>query len=61
MAYYENRIEHLDGDLILYQRNLDTASPNAKAHRKQKWYMKLRIGPRKVINRSTGLTHYEEA
>lgn len=62
MAYYENRIEHLDGDLILYQRNLQTAAPNVKSHRKPKWYMKLRVdGPKKVINRSTGLTSYEEA
>ena len=61
MAYYENRIEHLDGDLVLYQRNLATAAPNSKTHRQPKWYMKLRIGPRKFVNRSTGLTHYEEA
>jgi len=61
MAYYENRIEHLDGDLILYQRNLATAAPNVKKHRKPKWYMKLRIAPNKVINRSTGLTIYEDA
>jgi integrase len=61
MAYYENRIEHLDGDLILYQRNLDTASPNARNHRQRKWYMKLKIGPRQFINKSTGLASYEEA
>jgi integrase len=61
MAYYENRIEHLDGDLILYQRNLATAAPNVKSHRKPKWYMKLRLGPRKFVNRSTGLTIYEDA
>ena len=61
MAYYENRIEHLDGDLILYQRNLATAVPNVKSHRKPKWYMKLRLGPRKFVDRSTGLTIYEEA
>lgn len=61
MAYYENKVELLDGDLVLYQRNLSTAAPNVKAHRKPKWYMKLRIGPNRVINRSTGLTVYEEA
>lgn len=61
MAYYENRTEHLGGDLILYQRNLKTAAPNSKNHRQAKWYMKLRIGPRQTINRSTGLTNYEEA
>ena len=52
MAYYENRIEHLGGDLILYQRNLATAARNVKTHRKAKWYMKLRLGPRKFVNRS---------
>ena len=61
MAYYENKVEHLDGDLILYQRNLNTAVPNVKSHRKPTWYMKLRVGPRKFINRSTKLTIYEEA
>ena len=61
MAYYENKVELLGGDLILYQRNLATAVPNVKSHRKPKWYMKLRIGPRKFVNRSTGLTIYEEA
>jgi len=61
MAYYENRVELLDGDLVLYQRNLATAAPNVKQHRQRKWYMKLRIGPNRVINRSTGLTVYEEA
>lgn len=61
MAYYENRVELLDGDLVLYQRNLATAVPNVKKHRKPKWYMKLSIAPNKVINRSTGLTIYEDA
>ncbi len=61
MAYYENRRVLLEGDLILYQRNLKTAVPSAKAHRLPKWYMKLRIGANQVINRSTGLTSYEEA
>ena len=61
MAYYENKVEHLDGDLILYQRDLKTAVPNVKSHRKPTWYMKLRVGPKKFINRSTKLTIYEEA
>jgi integrase len=62
MAYYENRVEHLDGDLILYQRNLATAVPNVKSHRKPTWYMKLKVGhSKRVINRSTKLTSYEEA
>lgn len=57
MAFYENKVELLGGDLILYQRNLATAAPNVKTHRKAKWYMKLRLGPRKFVNRSTGLQH----
>ena len=62
MAYYENRIEHLGGDLILYQRNLATAVPNVKSHRKPTWYMKLKIrGLRNYIERSTKLTKYEDA
>jgi hypothetical protein len=61
MAFYENKVELLGGDLILYQRNLATAVPNAKSHRKPNWYMKLRIGPRKFIDRSTGLKIYEDA
>jgi integrase len=61
MAFYENKVELLGGDLILYQRNLATAVPNVKSHRKPKWYMKLRLGPRKFVNRSTGLTIYEDA
>lgn len=62
MAYYENRIEHLGGDLILYQRNLETAVPHSKSHRKPAWYMKLKIrGLRKHIDRSTKLTKYEDA
>ena len=39
MAYYENKVELLGGDLILYQRNLATAVPNVKSHRKPKWYI----------------------
>lgn len=49
------------GDLIVYQRNLSTAAPNVKKHRKPSWYMKLRIAQNKVINRSTGLSLYEDA
>ena len=62
MGFYVNKFEHLDGDLVLYQRNLDVASPNAANHRKPKWYMKLKIGGgKKPIDRSTKLTVYEEA
>jgi hypothetical protein len=61
MAYFENKVELLGVDLILYQCNFAAAVPNVKSHRKPKWYMKLRIGPNKVINHSTGLPHYEKA
>lgn len=62
MGFYVNRIEHVDGDVILYQRNLDVASPNATKHREPKWYMRLKIGNgKKPIERSTKLTVYEEA
>ena len=62
MGYYEKKVEFFDGDLILYQRNLATAVPNVKSHRKPTWYMKLKVGhSKRVINRSTKLTTYEEA
>lgn len=62
MAYYENRIEHLCGDLIMRQRNLATATPNVKSHCKPAWDMKLKIRAlRKHIDRSTKLTKYEDA
>jgi integrase len=62
MAYYVNKVEHLNGDLILYQRNLASAVPNVKSHRKPTWYMKLKVGGRKkFIDRSTKLTIYEDA
>ena len=61
MAFYENKVELLGGDLILYQRSLATVVPNVKSHRKPKWNMILRFGPNKVINHSTGLPHYDKA
>lgn len=30
MAFYENRQEHYGGALVLFQRNLSVAVPNAK-------------------------------
>ena len=62
MAYYENRHEHYGGDLILYQRDLKTAVPNSKSHRKPCWYMKLKLGGKgRNLDRSTKLTSYEDA
>ena len=62
MAFYEDRVEHFGGALVLFKRNLSVAVPNAKSHRKQAWYMRLKIGGRKgYITRSTKLTTYEDA
>ena len=62
MAFYENRHEHYGGALVLFQRNLAIAVPNSKTHRKQTWYMRLKIGGRKgYVMRSTKLTVYEDA
>ena len=62
MAYYLNRHEHYDGALLLYQRNLRVAVANAKQHRPEVWYMRLKIkGHKGYYDRSTGLTNYEEA
>lgn len=62
MAYYVERREHFGGTLVLFQRDLAVAVPNAKRHRKQNWYMRLKIGGRKgYVTRSTKLTSYEDA
>jgi integrase len=62
MAFYENKVEHFDGSLVLFQRNLAVAVPNSKTHRKQTWYMRLKIGGHKgYVTRSTKLTVYEDA
>jgi integrase len=62
MAFYEDRIEHFGGALVLFKRNLSVAVPNAKSHRKPAWYMRLQITGRKgYITRSTKITIYEDA
>jgi len=62
VAFYEDRVEHFGGALVLFKRNLAVAVPNAKTHRKQAWYMRLKIGGRKgYITHSTKLTTYEDA
>jgi len=62
VAFYENKRDHYGGALVLFQRNLAVAVPNSKSHRKQTWYMRLKIGGRKgYITRSTKLTIYEDA
>ena len=62
MAYYENRREHHNGAMLLFQRNLNVAVPNVKSHRSKTWYMRLKIGGiKRSITRSTKLTKYEDA
>lgn len=62
MAFYENRHEHNNGAILLFQRNLNVAAPNAKRHRSPNWYMRLKIaGNKGYITRSTKLTKYEDA
>ena len=62
MAYYENKREHFGGALVLYQRNLAVAVPNAQAHRAATWYMRLKIaGHNGYVTKSTKLTSYEDA
>jgi len=62
LAFYENRHEHYNGALVLFQRNLSVAVPNLKTHRQPNWYMRLKIaGHKGYITRSTKLAKYEEA
>jgi len=62
MAFYENKVEHFGGALVLFQRNLSVAVPNSKSHRPQAWYMKLKIaGHSGHVTKSTKLTSYEDA
>ena len=62
MAFYEDRVKHFGGALVLLKRDFPVAVPNAKSHRKQAWYMRLKIDGRKgYITRSKKLTTYEDA
>ena len=62
MAFYENKVEHYGGSLVLFQRNLAVVVPNSKTHRKPTWSMRLKIGGREgYVTRSTKLTIYEDA
>jgi hypothetical protein len=45
MAFYENKVEHFGGTLVLFQRNLSVAVPNSKSHRPPTWYMRLAVTP----------------
>ena len=62
MAYYENKVEHSGGTLVLFQRNLAVAVPNSQTHRAANWYMRLKIaGHAGYVTKSTKLASYEEA
>lgn len=62
MAYYENKVEHFGGALVLFQRNLAVAVPSSQTHRPATWYMRLKIGGHTgYVTRSTKLTVYEDA
>lgn len=62
MAFYENKVEHFGGALVLFQRNLSVAVPNSKSHRPASWYMRLKIaGHKGYLTKSTKLTRYEDA
>ena len=62
MAYYENKVEHFGGALVLFQRNLAVAVPSSQTHRPATWYMRLKIGGHTgYVTRSTKLTIYEDA
>jgi hypothetical protein len=62
MAYYENKVEHFGGALVLFQRNLAVAVPNSQTHLAPTWYMRLKIGGHTgYVTKSTKLTVYEDA
>jgi integrase len=62
MSFYENKVEHFGGALVLFQRNLSVAVPNSKSHRPPTWYMRLKIaGHTGHVTKSTKLTSYEDA
>ena len=62
MAYYENKVEHFGGALVLSQRNLTVAVPSSQTHRAPTWYMRLKIGGHTgYVTKSTKLTVYEDA
>ena len=62
MAYYENKVEHFGGALVLFQRNLAVAVPSSQTHRAATWYMRLKIaGHAGYVTKSTKLTLYEDA
>ncbi len=47
MPYYNDKREYFNGGLVLYQRDLEISNPNAKAHSKPKWYMRVKIKGRR--------------
>ena len=63
MAYYNDKVEHENGRLVLFKRDLTINAPNAKTRRTPKWYMKITIEGHKgrAITKSTKQSSYEDA
>ena len=63
MAFYNNSQSFMDGQLLLFQRDLDSQNPKAKTHRAPNWYMRVKIEGRKgrAITKSTKHSKYEDA
>ena len=63
MAYYNDKVEHENGRLVLFKRDLTINSPNAKTRRTPKWYMKMTIEGHigRAITKSTKQSSYEDA
>ena len=63
MAYYNDKVEHENGRLVLFMRDLTINAPNAKTRRTPKWYMKITIEGHKgrAITKSTKQSSYEDA
>lgn len=63
MAFYNNTKSFFEGQLLLFQRDLDSQNPKAKTHRAPNWQMRIKIEGRKgrAITKSTKHSNYEEA
>lgn len=62
MAYFLDKREFFDGDLVLFHRNLDKASPLSKKHRTPVWHMRVKTGGDPAyFEKSTKKTDFAEA
>ena len=62
MAYYNDKVSHLDGRLILYKRDSSTKSSSA-SNKPFSWYMRINVEGLKgrAVVKSTKRSIYEEA